>query len=309
MASKQTYFKLLDGTSIPWLGWGNGTGTAKTTAIESGKTALDAGIRHIDTAQIYQTEDATGEVVAQAKIPREDIYVTSKIWKLPESDPVTHDSVLAAVEKSLKKLGFVPDLYLIHNPYIAPGGAENLKKLWKAFEQLKDEGKLKSIGVSNFRPQDFETILKDAKHKPVVNQLEYHPYLLAHLEPLLKLQAEHGIVTESYGPLTPILRHPGGPLKPVLEKIAERLSKDTGKSVDLATVLLLWTKAQGVVAVTASGNAGRIKQLAEIAHLPDGLLKQEEIDEITKVGKTIHFRHYTEHMENDFPVPDLPDGK
>lgn len=106
------------------------------------------------------------------------------------------------------------------------------------------------------------------------------------------MQAKHGIVTEAYGPLTPILRHEnGGPLKPVLERIASRLTRTTGKDFDPATVLLLWTRAQGAIAVTTSGNPGHIRGLAEVAKLPN-LLEQDEIDEITRVGKTIHFRHY-----------------
>ncbi|TFK33792.1 conjugated polyketone reductase C1 [Crucibulum laeve] len=297
---------LLDGTSIPWLGWGNGSGDASKTAIESGTRALHAGIHHIDTAQLYKNEAETGEAIKKVGLKREDVYVTSKISTDDDGNPVPLDSVRSSVEGSLQRLGFVPDLYLIHNPFVAASG--ELKGLWSALEQLKSEGKLKSIGVSNFRPQDLEAILDGAKYKPVVNQLEYHPYVLSHLEPVLSLQAKHGIVTEAFGPLTPVIRHPtGGPLKPVLDRIAQRLSKSTGKKIDVAAVLLLWTRAQNVVAVTTSGNPDRIKWLGEVAHLPD-LLEQSEIDEITKIGKGVHFRHYTEHMEKDFPLPNLPDG-
>lgn len=203
----------------------------------------------------------------------------------------------------------MPDLFLIHNPDVAPPG--ELKALWNILEDLKLEGKLKSIGVSNFRVQDFEAILDGARFKPVVNQvslcipsykasgflpriqIEYHPYVLTHLQPVLDLQAKHGIVTEAFGPLTPVIRHPnGGPLKPILERIAARLTKSRGETVDTSTVLFLWTRAQGAVAVTASGNPTHIRGLAEVAKLPKNLLEQEEIDEITRVGKTIHFRHY-----------------
>lgn len=211
-----------------------------------------------------------------------------------------------SVQGSLDRLGFIPDLYLIHYPYVVKQG--DLKALWKMFEDLKDQGKLKSIGVSNFRPQDLEAVLDGAKHKPVVNQvrqsfhlqpsfhwtfgqLEYHPYTLAHLEPVLDIQAKHGIVTQSYGVLAPLIRHPtGGPLKPILERIAKRISTTFGKKVDANTVLMLWTRAQGVVVVTASGNPDRIKNLGKIAILPDLLM--EEIDEITAVGKMIHYRYY-----------------
>ncbi|KAF8058514.1 NADP-dependent oxidoreductase domain-containing protein [Lyophyllum atratum] len=299
--------QLLDGTSIPWLAWGNGSGQANKVPVEGGRQALATGIRHIDTAQIYGTEEATGQVAAESSVPKDEIYVTSKLSTSKDGKPVPLDQVRASVEESIRKLGFIPDLFLVHNPFVAPPG--EVKALWKIFEELKSEGKLKSIGVSNFRVQDLEAILRDAKFIPVVNQIEYHPYTLAHLQPVLDLQAKHGIVTESYGPLTPILRHKtGGPLKPVLERIAERLTKATGESVDLATVLLLWTRARGVVAVTASGNPDRIKGLAGVATLPD-LLEASEVEEITRIGKTVHFRHYTEHMEVDFPLPNLPNGE
>jgi len=120
--------------------------------------------------------------------------------------------------------------------------------------------------------------------------------VLAHLEPLLDIQAKHGIVTQAYGALTPLLRHPtGGPLKPILNRIAERISTTTETEVDASTVLILWTRAQGVVVVTASGNPDRIKGLGKIATLPD-LLTKEEIDEITAVGKKIHYRYYVRYI-------------
>ena len=146
---------------------------------------------------------------------------------------------------------------------------------------------------------------------------------MAHLAPLLDLQQKHGILTASYGPLTPTIRHPtGGPLKPVLHRIAARVSKALGKEVDANVVLLLWTRSQKVVAVTTSANDDRIKTLGEIETLPN-LLTPEEIEEISDIGKTVHFRFYvsrlqsrfrppflmskkTEHMEKDFPLPDLP---
>ncbi|KAF6751451.1 conjugated polyketone reductase C1 [Ephemerocybe angulata] len=300
-----TSFKLNDGTSIPWVAWGNGTGQAKKDAIESGKLALAAGLRHIDTAQIYNNEEETGIAVSQSKVPRSEVYVTSKIGRISgDTEAVPLDQVRKSVQESLDRLGTVPELYLIHNPYVVPEG--KLKEFWGILEDLKDEGKLKSIGVSNFRPQDIEAVVEGARYKPVVNQLEFHPYVLAHLEPLLAIQAKHNILTTSYGPLTPLLRHPtGGPLKPILHRISERLSAKYNEIIDANAVLLLWLRAKQVVAVTASGNADRIKGLAKL-YLSEWELEAEEVEEIDRVGKTIHFRHYTEHMENDFPVPDLP---
>ena len=123
-------------------------------------------------------------------------------------------------------------------------------------------------------------------------QLEFHPYVLTHLAPVLEMQKQHGIVTESYGALTPLLRHPtGGPLKPVLSAIAAKVSQKTGKPIDEATVLLLWTRAMGAVAVTASGNPARMQWLGELAALPQ-LLTEADVEEITQIGRKYHFRHY-----------------
>ncbi|EAU87515.1 conjugated polyketone reductase C1 [Coprinopsis cinerea okayama7 len=306
--NQELAFKLSDGTYLPWVAWGNGTGDAKKTAIESGKIALEAGIRHIDTAQLYENEKETGIAIETSKIPREEVYVTSKLS--PKADdgkypPVPPSEVRDSIQGSLDRLGFVPDLYLIHSPFVPEPG--QLKAVWKILEDLKDEGKLKSIGVSNFRPQDLEAILDGAKHKPVVNQLELHPYTLAHLEPLLELQEKHGILTTSYGALTPLLRHPtGGPLKPVLSNIAERLAKKyNAPDIDSLTVLFLWARAKKIGVVTASGNEERIKGLAKVYH-SSWELDPEDVEEISRVGKTIHFRHYREHMEKDFPLPNLP---
>ncbi len=123
-------------------------------------------------------------------------------------------------------------------------------------------------------------------------EIEYHPYLLVHLDPVSQAHSKYGIVTQSYGPLTPILRHPsgGGPLKPILTKIASRLRKETGKPCDEAAVLLLWTIQKGVSAVTTSANEGRIMSMAGIEQLPD--LMKEDMEEIEEVGRKIHFRHY-----------------
>lgn len=136
---------------------------------------------------------------------------------------------------------------------------------------------------------------------------------------------KHNIRVESYGGLSPLLRHPtGGPIKPLLEKVAARLSKETGKDVDAAMALILWQRSKGVVVVTASGNAERIKKLSLTQELPD--LTKEEVDEIEAVGRKIHYRayvrrsrrslprrpadlllHQDEHMCVDFPAPNLPE--
>ncbi|CEQ41299.1 SPOSA6832_03014 [Sporobolomyces salmonicolor] len=303
-------FTLLDGTKIPVIAWGNGTGDAKKTAVESGRVALEAGLRHIDTAQGYHNEPETGECLRASGVPLEEVFVTSKISTVdgdPSKEGVALEDVRANVKGTIERLGFHPNLLLIHNPFVPPKG--KLVEFWKILEDMKDKGELKSsLGVSNFRPQDFEELLPVCKYKPVAHQIEYHPYVLSHLDPVLKITEAHGIVTEAYGPLSPLLRHKtGGPIKPILERIAQRLSKETGKDVDAAAALLLWTRAKGVVAVTASGNAERIKKLSQTQELPN--LTKEEVEEIEAAGRQIYYRAYDEHMlpVKGFEKPNLPE--
>jgi diketogulonate reductase-like aldo/keto reductase len=118
----------------------------------------------------------------------------------------------------------------------------------------------------------------------LISEMEFHPYLLAHTQPVMDIHSKHQIVTQAYGPLSPILRHPGGPLKPILTKVAERLGTDE------ANVLLKWTIQKGVVAITTSSNEGRIQKMAGVSKLED--LTDEEMEEIDRVGRGVHFRAY-----------------
>ncbi|KAM0754321.1 conjugated polyketone reductase C1 [Meredithblackwellia eburnea MCA 4105] len=303
-------FTLNDGAKFPILQWGNGTGNAKKEAVQAGSWVLKYGIRAIDTAQGYGREPETGEVVRDSGLKRNQVWITTKLSQedgAADKDPIPVEEVKASVLNSIKLLGTQPDLILVHNPFVAPKG--KLVEFWKALEALKDSGDITgSLGVSNFRPQDFEELLPVAKYKPVCNQIEYHPLVLTHLEPVLKITNVHNILTTAFGPLTPALRHPtkgGGPLKPVLERIAKRIGED----FDPANVLLLWTRATGVGIITASANEERIKGFAQIQEMlldPLGGLTKDEVSEITQIGKKYHFRGYEEHMKVDFPAPNLP---
>ena len=137
-------------------------------------------------------------------------------------------------------------------------------------------------------------------------EVEFHPYLLEHLDAVDKIQKQHNIHFQAYGPLTPLLRHPtGGPLKPVLTKIAERLSRDSGKELDETAALLLWTIQKGVSPVTTSTKKERLAQIISVDSLPS--LTDEEFAEIERVGRKVHFRAYKEHMTENFPAPNLPE--
>lgn len=188
-------------------------------------------------------------------------------------------------------IGTQPDLLLVHNPFVVPSG--QLRPFWQLLESLVDSGELtSSLGVSNFRPQDLTELLSFARIKPVVHQLEFHPWLLAQLDPILAIHEQHGIRTSAYGPLVPVLKSKtGGTLLPVLERIAKRLAEEKGLGeMDPATVLLLWNRAKGVVVVTSSGKEERIRRLGRTARLAADLLTKEDVEEIDAEGRKVHFR-------------------
>jgi len=298
--------KTNDGKSMPAIGWGNGSQGLQNSgqlAIDLGTQALKAGVLHIDTAQAYGTEKQTGEAIKAAGLKPEDVWVTSKISGAVKTDL---EAIRKVVNESIEKMGFIPDLFLIHSPNVVEDG--NFGQFWQHLESLVEDGTLKgcSLGFSNFRPQDIEAIMKVAKIKPVCNQLEYHPYVLVHLDPVLKLQDKYGIITQAYGPLQPIVSHPtGGPIKPILTRIAKKMSEESGKEVDEAAVLYLWTSGKGVVAVTTSKNTKNITKMAETEGMRN--LTSEEIREIEEAGRKIHYRRYAGHMSKDYPSPDLPE--
>jgi diketogulonate reductase-like aldo/keto reductase len=161
--------KLNNNVQIPILGLGvyqTPPGKATQTAV---KSALDLAYRHIDTARIYGNEADVGHAVRESRIPREELFVTTKLWNSDQG----YDSTLKACDASLKRLGFdYLDLYLIHFPI-----PELRKESWKAMETLLKKGKCKAIGVSNFTIRHLEDLLEEPEVTPAVNQVEFHPFL------------------------------------------------------------------------------------------------------------------------------------
>lgn len=193
------YTKLLNNIEIPMLGYG----TYKTAADEEGlqmiKDAIKAGYRHIDTAQGYKNEHLVGQAIRESGIPRNQFFVTTKVW----NDNQGYDKTKESIEESLNKLNIdYIDLLLIHWP-IPQGKNDEWKKLnqetWKAMEEYYDAGLIKAIGVSNFLEHHLNNLLESSRIMPMVNQLEIHPYYQQ--QSTVKFCQDKGIIVESWGPL------------------------------------------------------------------------------------------------------------
>ncbi|KAH6724922.1 putative NAD/NADP-dependent indole-3-acetaldehyde reductase [Leptodontidium sp. MPI-SDFR-AT-0119] len=275
--------KLNDGKEIPVLGYGLGTANYKADPnspvdnelVKTVVLAIRTGYHHLDGAQVYGNETELGVAIKESGVPREKLYVTTKI------DGVNPINTLEAFETSLKKLGLdYVDQYLIHAPFFANSPAE-IQAKWADLEKIQASGKAKTIGVSNFRKTDLEAILETAKVIPAINQIEFNPYL-QHVE-LLEFQKKHGIKASAYSPLAAITKAAPGPVDGVYEKLAKKYNVTPGE------IALRWVVDQGIVAVTTSSNEGRLKQYLKTTEFK---LTKEEIEEIATEGKKKNYRGF-----------------
>ena len=240
----ETKLKLNDGHMIPQLGLGVWQiSSAKTSDVV--RAALEAGFRHIDTASAYGNEESVGAAMRMSGIPRESIFVTTKLWNSDHGNPER------ALDTSLRKLKMdYVDLYLIHFP------VRQRRQSWRALETLQRKGKTRSIGVSNFTIAHLSELLAGSETVPAVNQVELHPYL--YQQELLDFCRAKGIVIEAYSPLT----H-GERLKdPKLVAIARKYSSSKTKSP--AQILIRWALQHGLVVIPKSSNRRRIFENADV---------------------------------------------
>jgi 2,5-diketo-D-gluconate reductase A len=183
---------LHDGVEIPQLGFGVFQVPPEETR-QVVEEALADGYRHIDTAAAYRNEAGVGEAIAATGLGRDEVFVTTKLWNSEQG----YDSTLAAFDKSLERLGLDRvDLYLIHWPMPTE---DRYLDTWRAFERIHEEGRTRSIGVSNFRVEDLERLEAEAEKLPTVNQIELHPSLQQ--ADLRTWHADHDIATEAWSPL------------------------------------------------------------------------------------------------------------
>eukprot|EP00347_Sterkiella_histriomuscorum_P018858 403343902 len=272
--------KLNNGIEIPQVGFG-------CYQVEDSAPfywALKYGYKHLDSAAFYKNEKQVGEEVKRAcqdfGYKREDIFVTSKVF----NDMQGYELTKKSVEQSLVNfdLGYI-DMMLIHFPGTEglekddPKHLENRKGSWKALEEFVDAGLVKSIGVSNYRPNHIEELMEYSRIKPVVNQFELHPLYVEH--DTIETCRKHNIIVQAYSPFAQF--------KPTI--VENEVLKDIAAkhNLDLARVVLLWHIAKGFNVLPKSATEGRIKSNIEL----DGLsLTDEDVERIDELGRTQRFK-------------------
>ncbi|AST00509.1 aldo/keto reductase [Geobacillus thermocatenulatus] len=248
---------LHNGVKMPWVGLGVYKVKEGEEVRSAVRTALEIGYRHVDTAAFYENEEGVGQAIRESSIPREQVFVTTKVWNTDQG----YETTLKAFDKSLKKLGFdYVDLYLVHWPVKG-----KYKETYKALEKLYKDGYVRAIGVSNFQIHHLQDVMADCEIKPMVNQVEYHPRLTQ--KELLTFCRENGIQLEAWSPLMrgEILS------EPTIVDIGRKYGKTP------AQVVLRWDLQHGVVTIPKSVTPARIKENADIF---DFSLTDEEMKQI-----------------------------
>lgn len=268
MTTKIPTVTLNDGVKIPVYGFGTFRIPADGSTYKAVREALDLGIRHIDTAVAFFNEAEVGKAVRESGIPREEIFVTSKLWL----QDYGYEAAKKGIETSLRKLGLdYMDLYLIHQPYGDVPGA------WRAMEEAKAEGKIRSLGVSNMTPKIWNQFVPQFKTMPFVNQVEFNPYYQQ--KDIRAIMAEHDVKLEGWGPLG---QGNANLLKdPVITKIADAHGKNAGQ------VILRFEVQEGIIVFPKSTKPERIKSNMDIF---DFELTESEMNEMRGLdtGKGVH---------------------
>jgi 2,5-diketo-D-gluconate reductase A len=261
--------ELNNGVTIPQLGFG-------VFLVPPGETrtavaaALEAGYRHIDTAKAYDNEGEVGEAIAQSGIPRDELFVTTKLWNADQG----RDATLKAIDGSLERLGLDHvDLYLIHWPVPS---TDRYVETWKAFEEIAADGRARAIGVSNFQPAHLDRLAAETGTVPAVNQVELHPHLA---QPALReYHAAHGIVTEAWSPLAR-----GGDV--LTDPTVGRIAAAHGRTP--AQVVLRWHLQLGTVVIPKSVTPSRIAEniaVLDFELTPAELEQISALDTGTRIG-------------------------
>ena len=255
---------LTSGHSIPQLGYGVFK-VEDDVAADVTLQALEAGYRHLDTAKVYGNEEGVGRAIRDAALPREELFVTTKLW----NDAQGFDDAIAACEASLERLGLdYVDLYLVH--WAVPSQGQYVEA-WKALIELQQRGLVRAIGVSNYPAEQLQEIIETTGVAPAIHQIELHPYFQQ--RELREIHAQHGILTESWGPLgqgkSDLLENT------VITGIAE------GHGATPAQVVLAWHLAHGIVTIPKSVTPSRIVEnlaAVELVLATDEIAAIDELD-------------------------------
>jgi diketogulonate reductase-like aldo/keto reductase len=246
VSSKVPPIILNNGVEMPQLGFGVWQ-VPDDEAERAVATALEAGYRSIDTAAIYGNEEGTGRAIAASGLPREDVFVTTKLWNSDHG----YDAALRAFDVSLEKLGLdYLDLYLIHWPLPSRGA---YIETYKAFEKLLADGRVRAIGLSNFLPEYLEHLLERTSVIPAVNQIELHPHLQQHAA--RAFHAQQGIHTEAWSPLG---QGKGLLEVPAIVAIAQKHNRTP------AQIVLRWHLQLGNIVIPKSVTPSRIKENIDV---------------------------------------------
>jgi diketogulonate reductase-like aldo/keto reductase len=271
------FITLNNGIEIPKLGFGVWKVPDEEAESAVGQ-AINVGYRLIDTAKIYRNEIGVGKALATTKVPREDLFITTKLWNADQG----YESTLKAFDESLEKLGLdYVDRYLIHWP---TPEYDQYVETYKALETIYKEGRAKAIGVCNFDIEHLQRILDECEVVPAVNQVECHPYLQQ--QELKEFCKEHGIVLEAYSPLmngTKVLHDP------VIREIASEHDKTP------AQVILRWHLQSDVIAIPKTVTPSRMDENIDVF---DFELSTADLDKIAALDRNERHNAIPSEMNN-----------
>ncbi len=269
----QLTYQLNNGNHIPRLGFGTWE-SLEEEGYNAVSTALETGYRHIDTAAAYKNEIVVGRAIKDSGVPREEIFLTTKLWNSERG----YDKTLAAFQNALVNLGTdYLDLYLIHWP-ANKKQYDNWKEInadtWRAFEKLFQEGKIKNIGVSNFLPHHLEALMETAKILPCINQIEHHPGYMQ--QKTVDFCKNHDILVEAWSPLGR-----GNVLKnETITGIAEKYGKTP------AQICIRWNLQLDLLPLPKSVTPERIKSNFEVFDFEISEADMERISSLPEIGFT-----------------------